>query len=144
MPRVRVDLVPAYKWIDSMKMLKLGKIYPWIGYQLTFPLNSMSQLVPKWLVTSWILQRGYHLTFRVRVDLSASLSGYGLAWYQRDYFCFFFLWRDNKGLSILGCYFRELKICVIWMVCINVQSNDSFCTKGLKFSFFLPLSILSF
>ena len=37
-----------------------------------------SQLVTKWLVTSWLLECGYEWTFWVRVDLVTSLSGYEL------------------------------------------------------------------
>ena len=46
------------------------------------PLKGVSQLVTKWLVTSWLLECGYEWTSRVRVDLGTSRSGYELTWYQ--------------------------------------------------------------
>ena len=42
-----------------------------------------SQLVTKWLVTSWLLQYGYEVTSWVRVDLVTSRPGYYRAFFNQ-------------------------------------------------------------
>ena len=78
-----------------------------------------SQLVTKWLVTSWLLECGYEWTSWVRVDLVTSRSGYELT---RNLFL-------NSNLSMMNMivdkYYEFSCICISFFFQRRTLTNDT-------------------